>query len=129
MFCLLHRRCFSPCKDSQKQETDKGLEDDEITSHAGIASGYLSTSIEDQVTLLPTAVVKLATPDATLPARVLVDNGSDQSYIRGEIVEALGLDSGGSAKTMTILMHGGQSRTTRVKRPTSNCRHVGKKRT
>ena len=68
------------------------------------------------MTLLPTAVVKLVTPNATLPVRVLVDSGSDQSYIRGEIVEALGLDSGGSAKTMTILMHGGQSRTTRVKK-------------
>ena len=68
------------------------------------------------MTLLPTAVVKLVTPNATLPVRVLVDSGSDQSYIRGEIVEALGLDFGGSAKTMTILMHGGQSRTTRVKK-------------
>ena len=112
---LLHHKRFSPCKDSQKQETDKGWEDNEITSHAGIASGYLSTSIEDQVTLLPTGVVKLVTPNATLPVRVLVDSGSDQSYIRGEIVEALGLDSGGSAKTMMILMHGGQSRT-RVKK-------------
>ena len=68
------------------------------------------------MTLLPTAVVKLVTPEATLPVRVLVDSGSDQSYIQGEIVEALGLDSGGSAKTMTILMHGGQSQTTRVKK-------------
>lgn len=112
--CLLHRSSFSICKDSQNKEADKDSKDDEITSRTGIASGYLSTSIDNQVMLLPTAMVSLVCRDVALPVRVLVDSGSDQSYIRGEIVDALGLGTSDSAKTMTIFIHGGQSRTTRV---------------
>lgn len=115
---IVYFTASSFCKDLQNPKADKESESDEITSQAGIASGYLSTSIENQVMLLPTAVVELVTPDATLPVRVLVDSGSDQSYIWGEIVEALGLDTSGFVKTMTILMHGGQSQTTRGKKTT-----------
>ena len=114
--CLLHRGASTVVKDSRDQETDKDAKEDEITGRTGIASGYLSTSVDNQVMLLPTAMVNLVSSDVTLPVRVLVDSGSDQSYIREEIVDSLGLDTNDSAKTMTILMHGGQSRTTRVKR-------------
>lgn len=114
--CLLHRSSSPIGKNSHNKEADKDSKDDEITSRTGIASGYLSTSIDNQVMLLPTAMVNQVCRDVTLPVRVLVDSGSDQSYIRGEIVDALGLGTSYSAKTMTILMHGGQSRTTRVKK-------------
>jgi hypothetical protein len=66
--------------------------------------------------LLPTAMVNLVSRDTIAPVRVLVDSGSDQSYIREEIVQSLAMETKGAAKTMTILMHGGQARNTRVKR-------------
>jgi hypothetical protein len=115
---LLHRSSPSKVQDPQagNHEAKKDITSDEITSHTGIANGYLSTSIDKQVMLLPTAMMKLVSRDVTLPVRVLVDSGSDQSYIRKEIVDALCLCTNDPAKTVTILMHGGQSRTTRVKR-------------
>jgi hypothetical protein len=115
---LLHRNSPSKVKDPQAGNHDakKHITSDKITSHTGIANGYLSTSIDNQVMLLPTAMVKLVSCDVTLPVCVLVDSGSDQSYIQKEIVDALCLCTNDPAKTMTILMHGGQSRTTRVKR-------------
>ena len=85
-----------------------------LSARAGVARGYFSTSTDNQEILLPTARVNLVSRDVTLPVRVLVDSGSDQSCMRQKIVEALGLDLNGSAKSMTILLHGGQ--TTRVKK-------------
>lgn len=45
---------------------------------------------------------------------MLVDSGSDQSYIRKDIADSLNLKANGPSRTMTILVHGGQSRTTNV---------------
>ena len=50
-----------------------------------------------------------------LPVRVLIDNGSDQTYLRKTIADSLNLASNGPNKMMTISMHGGQSRTTKVR--------------
>ena len=65
--------------------------------------------------LLPSATVNLVSHDVTVPVRVMFDSESDQSYIRKEIADSLCLKTNGPTKTMTILMHGGQSRTTKVK--------------
>ena len=113
---LLHRNTSTGIKDLENQEKDKDTNEDEFTARTGVASGFLSTSLDNQVMLLPTAMVNLVSRDTIVPVRVLVDSGSDQSYIREEIVQSLGMETKGAAKTMTILMHGGQARNTRVKR-------------
>ncbi|RUA04969.1 MAG: hypothetical protein DSY43_05550 [Gammaproteobacteria bacterium] len=75
----------------------------------------MTANIDNQERLLPTALAKLHANGKEIVIRVLVDCGSDHSYIRKEVAEALNLISNGPPKTMTIFMHGGQSRTTKVK--------------
>jgi hypothetical protein len=86
-----------------------------VEGHTGICKGLLSTTTNSQVMLLPSAVVNLVSNDVTITVCLLVNCGSDQSYIRKDIADSLGLRTNGPMKTMTILMHRGQSRTTKVK--------------
>ena len=109
---LLHRR-FPSAQDKMKSnENDQKKEEtsDPIVSHNGT-----STTTNCQVVLLPSALVNLVSNGTTIPVRILVDSGSDQSYIRKDIADSLNLQVNGPSRTMTIFMHGGQSRTTSVK--------------
>ena len=109
---LLHRSFPSTQDKAKLNEHDEKKEkaSDHITSH-----NATSTTTNYQVMLLPSALVNLVSDGVTVPVRILVDSGSDQSYIRKDIADSLNLKANGPSQTMTILMHRGQSRTTKVK--------------
>ena len=84
--------------------------------------GLQKTSIDHtrQARLLPTALAKIHAVGKEVTVRVLVDSGSDHSYIRREVAEALDLKPNGCPTSMTIHMHGGHKKTTKVKNVTFN---------
>lgn len=106
---LPHRR-FPSAQDKMKSN-----ETEEKTSDPTVSRNGTSTTANCQVVLLPSALVNLVSLGTTLPVRMLVDSGSDQSYIRKDIADSLNLKANGPSRTMTVLMHRGQSRTTNVK--------------
>lgn len=65
--------------------------------------------------LLPTAKAKLIQDGIKTDVRILIDSGSDHSYINQDIADSIGMQSEGPSKLMTICMHGGQSRTVRMR--------------
>ena len=76
----------------------------------------MKTDSETKMRLLPTAKAKLIQNGTETDVRILIDSGSDHSYIKQDIAESLGMQSEGPSKLMTILMHGGQSRTIKVRK-------------
>lgn len=64
-------------------------------------------------TLLPTTIVKLPANNQTLEVRVLLDCGSQRSYIRKNIAEAIGLK--GPTKSVSVTTLGGSTKQVELK--------------
>ena len=83
-----------------------------VASHVGVLNYIVKADSE----LLPTAKAKLVQNGTEADVRILIDSESDHSYIKQDIAESLGMQSEGPSKLMTILMHGDQSRTIKVRK-------------
>eukprot|EP00112_Aurelia_sp_Birch-Aquarium-sp1_P003268 Seg1363.25 transcript_id=Seg1363.25/GoldUCD/mRNA.D3Y31 product="hypothetical protein" protein_id=Seg1363.25/GoldUCD/D3Y31 len=114
---LLHRASSSPKTEVTKDEKVSSSERVEATvkSHVGVMNGILKADSENKMRLLPTAKAKLIQNGTETDVRILIDSGSDHSYIKQDIADSLGMQSEGPSTLMTIHMHGGQSRTIKVR--------------
>ena len=94
--------------------TEKQVKSDNVTAHTGLQTTVVA-NVDSQERLLPTALAKLHANGKEVDVRILIDSGSDHSYIRTEVAQALNLKTNGPSTKMTIYMHGGQEKTTKVK--------------
>ena len=111
---LLHRASSNPKTEVTKDEKVNSSERVEaiVASHVGVLNGIVKVDSENKMRLLPTAKAKLIQNGTETDVRILIDSGSDHSYIKQDIAESLGMQSEGPSK----LMHGGQSRTIKVRK-------------
>eukprot|EP00112_Aurelia_sp_Birch-Aquarium-sp1_P024796 Seg7999.2 transcript_id=Seg7999.2/GoldUCD/mRNA.D3Y31 product="hypothetical protein" protein_id=Seg7999.2/GoldUCD/D3Y31 len=114
---LLHRASSSPKTEVAKDEKVSFSERVEATvkSHVGVLNGIVKADSENKMRLLPTAKAKSIQNGTETDFRILIDSGSDHSYIKQDIADSLGMQSEGPSKLMTIYMHGGQSRTIKAR--------------
>eukprot|EP00112_Aurelia_sp_Birch-Aquarium-sp1_P013482 Seg2864.4 transcript_id=Seg2864.4/GoldUCD/mRNA.D3Y31 product="hypothetical protein" protein_id=Seg2864.4/GoldUCD/D3Y31 len=116
---LLHRASSSPKTEVTKDEKVSSSERVEaaVKSHVGVLNyeSIVKADSENKMRLLPTAKAKLIQNGTETDVRILIDSGSDHSYIKQDIADSLGMQSEGPSKLMTIHMHGGQSRTIKVR--------------
>eukprot|EP00112_Aurelia_sp_Birch-Aquarium-sp1_P003222 Seg1359.14 transcript_id=Seg1359.14/GoldUCD/mRNA.D3Y31 product="hypothetical protein" protein_id=Seg1359.14/GoldUCD/D3Y31 len=107
----------SPKTEVTKDEKVSSSERVEATvkSHVGVLNGIVKADSENKMRLLPTAKAKLIQNGTETDVRILIDSGSDHSYIKQDIADSLGMQSEGPSKLMAIHMHGGQSRTIKVR--------------
>ena len=78
-----------------------------------ILSGFVSAKKQN---LLPTACARLIYEDKECPVRLLLDSGSQETFLRKTIAEDLKMKSQGSSATMNIKVLGGQEQRKRMNR-------------
>ena len=83
-------------KEATEEIKDNSTE--KVTSHVGILNCIVKADSENKVRLLPTAKAKSVQNAAEIEARILIDSGSDHSYIRKEIAESVAMQSEGPQK-------------------------------
>ena len=83
------------------------------STHSGLASTHPTSSVKE--TLLQTAVARLSVNGQETTVRVLLDSGSQRSYIRKNITESIGLQ--GPTELLSVTTLGGEtSETKRLQR-------------
>ena len=115
---LLHRASSNPKTEVAKDEKVSSSDRVEaiVASHVGVLNGIVKTDSDNKMRLLPTAKAKLVQNGTEADVRILINSGSDHSYVKQDTADSLGIRSEGPSKLMTILMHGGQSRTIKVRK-------------
>ena len=78
-----------------------------------VVSGFVCTNKQN---LLPTASAKLMHEDKECQIRILLDSGSQQTFLKKSIADDLNLKSLGSPATMNIKVLGGQEQRKRMDR-------------
>ena len=92
------------------------------TTWSGLAATNLDKLTE---TLLPTAIAKLSANGQSISVRILLDSGSQRSYIRKNIAESIGLK--GPIESLSVTTLGGKtSETKRLQRVTFALSSSGK---
>ena len=93
-----HKLLHEPRPSTQASQAQPG------STFNGFSASDFKTPTE---TLLPTAIAKLSAGNQTLEVRVLLDSGSQRSYIRKTIAEAIGLK--GPTESVSVTTLGGKT--------------------